>query len=361
MAEKRPKTLACAARLALQEYGVAAIAGLLILVFLPWWIRWCLVYLTALVFLASVLAPFVEDFRPRPRVQPDGKAVFVTGCDSGFGHHLARKLDDLGLHVFAGCLRPDGEGAKNLQESASSRLHILPLNVTSEDSIKEAVRYVEEHLKDKKLWCVVNNAGLNEGGELMWTNMDFIEKVVNVNTYGVVRTTKAFLPLLCKHGGRVVVVASAAGRYTYPGMVPYCMSKQATVSFCDGLRLEMYRFGIKVVTIEPWMYKTPITNANTILDYVTRAWDSGPAEIKELLPPDYLDRHKRATLKFINLSISDQPQQVVDCLEEAVMAVNPKYSYNPGTLYSRLTFWFLKRMPKPIADLIINDEVGTKI
>ncbi|KFM78141.1 Short-chain dehydrogenase/reductase family 9C member 7, partial [Stegodyphus mimosarum] len=191
--------------------------------------------------------------------------------------------------------------------------------------------------------------------------MELIKKVLEVNTFGVVRVTKAFLPLLCKSKGRVVAVASAAGRYTYPGMVPYCMSKQATVSFCDGLRLEMYKFGIKAITIEPWMYKTPITSKDTIVKYVTKTWENAPQEIKEFFPGDYLQRYLKSTLKFITFSISDKPQQVVDCLEEAVMAINPKYFYNPGTLFSRFTFWFISRLPKPIADLVLYDHCATEM
>ncbi|GBN98348.1 D-beta-hydroxybutyrate dehydrogenase, mitochondrial, partial [Araneus ventricosus] len=105
------------------------------------------------------------------------------------------------------------------------------------------------------LWAVVCNAGMNDGGEIFWTNTDIIQRVIDVNTFGVVRVTKAFLPQLCKSKGRVVTVTSAASLYTYGGMAPYCMSKHAAKSFCDGLRLEMYRFGVKVVTVEPWMFK----------------------------------------------------------------------------------------------------------
>ncbi|KAG8174586.1 hypothetical protein JTE90_005250 [Oedothorax gibbosus] len=61
------------------------------------------------------------------------------------------------------------------------------------------------------------------------------------------------LPITTRSGRTV-------GRYSYPGMVPYCMSKHAAVSFCEGLRLEMYRFGVKVITIEPWMYIVQVSH-----------------------------------------------------------------------------------------------------
>ncbi|PRD24017.1 UNVERIFIED_CONTAM: D-beta-hydroxybutyrate dehydrogenase [Trichonephila clavipes] len=163
----------------------------------------------------------------------------ITGCDSGFGFELANRLDELGLHVFAGCLFPEGDGAKALKKSTSNRLHVVPMDVTS----------------DEKLWAVVCNAGINDGSEIFWTSLDKIQRIMDINAFGVIRVTKAFLPLLCKSKGRVIAVCSASSNYTYRGMVPYCMSKHAAKSFCDGLRLEMYHFGVKVVTIEPWMYR----------------------------------------------------------------------------------------------------------
>ncbi|GFU01206.1 hypothetical protein NPIL_203551 [Nephila pilipes] len=281
---------------------------------------------------------------------------FYAGCDSGFGYELALRLDELGLHVFAGCLLPEGDGAKTLKKSASNRLHVVPMDVTSDDSIDKSLKCVTQKIKDNKLWAVVCNAGMNDGSEIFWTNLDKIQRVMDVNTFGVVRVTKAFLPLLCKSKGRVIAVCSAASNYSYAGMVPYCMSKHAAKCFCDGLRLEMYRFGVKVVTIEPWMYKTPLTKEDATVKYISKTWDQAPEEIKAFYSEDYYQRHAKNIVKFLNYSISDKPQQVVDCLEEAVMALHPKYSYGPGTVYSRFSFWILRRLPKQLADFLLNEE-----
>ncbi|KAF8794069.1 D-beta-hydroxybutyrate dehydrogenase like protein [Argiope bruennichi] len=293
------------------------------------------------------------------KIMPSNKHR-CSGCDSGFGHDLAQRLDDLGLQVFAGCLNPEGEGAKNLKKSASAKLQVLPLDVSSEESVDKFHKQVVQKIKDNKLWAVVCNAGMNDGAEIFWTNTDIIQRVIDVNTFGVVRVTKAFLPQLCKSKGRVVTVCSAASLYTYAGMVPYCMSKHAAKSFCDGLRLELYRFGVKVVTIDPWMYKTNITKEDFTVKYITKTWEQAPAEIKEFYPEEYFQRYKKVIIRFLNYAISDKPQQVIDCLEEAVMALSPKYSYNPGTVYSRLSFWLIRRLPKQLADFILHEEFATK-
>lgn len=82
--------------------------------------------------------------------------LYIIGCDSGFGNSLAQRLDDLGLHVFAGCLFPEKEGAQLLKKSCSERLHVLQLDVTSDESVENAVKYVKDNIggNSKYLNCV---------------------------------------------------------------------------------------------------------------------------------------------------------------------------------------------------------------
>ena len=84
------------------------------------------------------------------------RAVFVTGCDSGFGAALVRRLDGLGCPVFAGCLTSNG--ADKLRSDCSSRLLTVTLDVTNSVSIGEAIKYVRENLPSgtgQSLYCVL--------------------------------------------------------------------------------------------------------------------------------------------------------------------------------------------------------------
>jgi NAD(P)-dependent dehydrogenase (short-subunit alcohol dehydrogenase family) len=72
-----------------------------------------------------------------------------VGCDSGFGHELAKRLDSLGVTVFAGCLFPEDAGAKELKSTSSNLLHILHLDVTREEHVRNAVKYVKDSLGNK--------------------------------------------------------------------------------------------------------------------------------------------------------------------------------------------------------------------
>ncbi|GFX27210.1 transposable element Tcb2 transposase [Trichonephila clavipes] len=72
---------------------------------------------------------------------------FPHRCDHGFGHLLAKKLDSEGFYVYASCLFPSGPGAVELKQKSSNRLKILGMDVTSDESVLKAVKFVEEDLK----------------------------------------------------------------------------------------------------------------------------------------------------------------------------------------------------------------------
>ena len=70
--------------------------------------------------------------------------IFVTGCDTGFGNLIAKRLDQLGCHVFAGCLTEKGE--TELKKICSERLHAISLDVTRNESVRKALEYVKAKL-----------------------------------------------------------------------------------------------------------------------------------------------------------------------------------------------------------------------
>eukprot|EP00058_Branchiostoma_floridae_P007710 XP_002593198.1 hypothetical protein BRAFLDRAFT_72724 [Branchiostoma floridae] len=95
---------------------------------------------------------------PKSRVSGEGKAVFITGCDSGFGFGLAKRLESLGFTVFAGCLLADsgGEGSKKLRTECSSRLSTVQIDVTDDGQVQAAVQQVKDRLPKGSKGRVVN-------------------------------------------------------------------------------------------------------------------------------------------------------------------------------------------------------------
>ncbi|XP_019616836.1 PREDICTED: estradiol 17-beta-dehydrogenase 2-like [Branchiostoma belcheri] len=185
--------------------GLSAISGLLFLLYhcVP-----VLYYLCTGILLGSVGYCLLLYLAPKNKVSGDGKAVFITGCDSGFGFGLAKRLDSLGFTVFAGCLLADsgGEGSKKLRAECSSRLSTVQIDVTDDGQVKAAVQQVKDRLPtgSKGLFALVNNAGVLQPGEIEWVSLAIYRRVMEVNTFGTVRVTKAFLPLIRWEGGVAV-------------------------------------------------------------------------------------------------------------------------------------------------------------
>ncbi|XP_046994918.1 estradiol 17-beta-dehydrogenase 2-like [Schistocerca americana] len=196
----------------------------------------------------------------------DNRQKFVS-CDTGLGHELARRLDALGVPVFAGCLFPEGPGARRLAADCSSRLRVLPLDVTSVQQVADAVASVQAALSaasGTELWAVVNNAGISDMGEVDVTPLEKFQQVLDVNTMGAIRVSKAFLPLLKKSKGRLINVTSPFGRWPAPMGSAYCLSKSALIMFSNVLRMEMKQWSVAVCTVDPSGCETHITDTECL-------------------------------------------------------------------------------------------------
>lgn len=106
--------------------------------------------------------------------------MLITGCDTGFGHYLAIHLHEIGFQVFAGCLNDEGEGALRLKKAnhGKNAIHVLKLDVTRDEDVELAKKYVFKNLKDTVLWGIVNNAGISvSAGFIESKPLDLFEKV----------------------------------------------------------------------------------------------------------------------------------------------------------------------------------------
>ncbi|KAH3869724.1 D-beta-hydroxybutyrate dehydrogenase, mitochondrial-like isoform X2 [Dreissena polymorpha] len=270
-------------------------------------------------------------------VEGKGRGVLITGCDTGFGHYLALRLWQNGFTVFAGCYLPDDEGAKSLQRKDSETLQVLKLDVTKDNHVEKALKHVQENLPQNGLWAVVNNAAINYLCDIEFCSLDLMRRVEDVNYYGMVRITKAFIPLLRKSKGRIINVTSVKGRIALPADVCYTTTKWAGEAFSDILRREMKRFGIKVVIVEPGNFGgiTGMLNDKNIERVVTaleESWQNASDEIKAAYGRKYIDDEieglksaSRTSAKFI--------EPVINAMHDAVANERPEYRYlvNGGT------------------------------
>jgi NAD(P)-dependent dehydrogenase (short-subunit alcohol dehydrogenase family) len=264
------------------------------------------------------------------------RAIFITGCDSGFGEALARRLDRIGVPVYAGCMTE--AGLRRLEKSSSNRLVGLPLDVLHPDSIEKAVEVVRATIRkypNRKLWGLVNNAGIL-GSMLPFdlTPEKEIETILSVNYLGAMRVTKAFLPLILESRGRMVFTASVQSVVPAPALAGYTASKFALSAFCKVLRIEMSRFktGVIVSAIYPSGFQTKIlsnitSDRRTVIDGLPEEKRRRYAEkylrgVLEQATPDQLE-HAGAVMRK-DLS------SAVDCFENALFSRYPQAEYIVG-------------------------------
>ena len=177
--------------------------------------------------------------------------VLITGCSSGIGRAAAASLRGAGLRVYATARR-----AETLADLAARGIATLPLDVTDETSMTEAVAAVETDAG--AVGTLINNAGYGLYGPVEQVPMAEVRRQFETNFFGLVRLTQLVLPgMRRRHGGRILNVSSMGGRATLPGGAFYHASKYAVEAFSDALRMEVAQFGIEVVLIEPGPVQTP--------------------------------------------------------------------------------------------------------
>jgi NAD(P)-dependent dehydrogenase (short-subunit alcohol dehydrogenase family) len=290
-----------------------------------------------------------QHFFPTPNINPNGKYVLISGCDTGFGHGLAIELDKQGFNVLAGVLLQDN--VTSLKNELSPKATVFRLDITKQEDIDAAFELVKE--KTNTLHALVNNAGIGVSGYIDCTSMEVMRKVMDVNYFGHVAMTKKFLPLLiAKRDSRVINICSLAGFVTFPSVSAYCASKYALESFSDCLRREMYPWGLRVSIIEPGLMRTAIINGFN--KPFSETWAKLSSDVQERWGEDFLkERHEKGKG---NEKLAEDPIKVVRALQHAVMNTVPHIRYRPGW-QSGIVFFPVSMLPAWIVDwLLINGE-----
>lgn len=278
-------------------------------------------------------------------------SVVVTGCDSGFGAAVCRRLHAKGYRVFAGCFLPATVHQLHM-ELGTDRMRAFQLDVADPESVKRAVATVRA--VTPRLWAVINNAGIAEGANIEWTPLPVFERVMNVNAFGTVRVAKAFLPLLLNEPepeARIINVASVLGYVALPGSAAYAMSKHAVEAFSEALRVELRPWGVKVITLEPGFFRTTMPSRG--LSAAAKMFQSLPQKERE---ERWGEEFWSATLQHSHRMVdkaSGNPKTVVDAMVHAVEARYPNAKYQLG-LDARAGFNLLWGLPTFVRDIIMG-------
>jgi NADP-dependent 3-hydroxy acid dehydrogenase YdfG len=194
-----------------------------------------------------------------------GKVAVVTGTGSGIGQALAVELARSGAKLAISDI--DTEGLAQTEERIKAigvPVKADRLDVTEREAFLAYADEVNQHFGTVNQ--IYNNAGIAFTGDIEISQFKDIERVMDVDFWGVVNGTKAFLPHLISSGdGHIVNISSLFGIFSVPGQAAYNSAKFAVRGFTEALRQEMVLAGhpVKVTTVHPGGIKTAIARNAT--------------------------------------------------------------------------------------------------
>ncbi len=178
------------------------------------------------------------------------KVILVTGGSSGIGYEAAQRLARLGHKVYAAARRTE-----LMEPLRKDGVVPMALDVTKTESMQACV---DEILKrEGRIDVLVNNAGYGYFGAVECVSDAEARRQMEVNVFGLAAMCRMVLPTMRKQReGRIVNIASIAGRAVFPMGGWYNVSKYSVEALSDAMRMELRPFGIKVSIIEPGCIKT---------------------------------------------------------------------------------------------------------
>jgi short-subunit dehydrogenase len=243
--------------------------------------------------------------------------VLISGCSSGIGAATAAALAAAGHTVYA-----TARQVETLADLEALGCHLLPLDVTSEDSMIAAVNAVEaEH---GRVGTLINNAGYGEYGPIEESDLDRVRTMFETNVFGLARLTQLVLPAMRRsRSGRIVNIGSMGGRITFPVGGFYHATKYAVEAISDALRVEVKPFGIDVILVEPGLIRTKFEGrVNEGLEVGAAAEGADTAYAGLLAASE-----RNTTGGYANDFMATGPESVAAVIVKALESARPRSRY----------------------------------
>src|SRR5579871_192283 len=274
------------------------------------------------------------------------KNIVITGVSTGLGYGATKELLKRGWRVF-GSVRKI-EDANRLRGELGENFVPLVFDVTDNAAILLAAEEVKQKLNGEGLDALVNNSGISVTGPLQYIPIADLRKNFEVNVFGLVQVTQAFLPLLgavpeySLTPGRILNISSVNGKIAPPYMSPYTGTKHAVEGISQCLRRELLLFGIKVIIIGPGAVQTPI-------------WDKGSLDLYKNTP--YIASLARFFKLFVTLGKQGMPlDEFSRRLADIIESRRPRTRY--AIVQGVFTNWFLPRViPARMLDYFVRKRM----
>ena len=194
--------------------------------------------------------------RAQRRIDFHGRTVLITGGSRGLGLVMARLFAAEGARLaLLARTAEDLEKAKEELETFGGDIHVIPCDVRNREDVERAIAETVDRYG--RLDVLVNNAGVIQVGPVEHMQQADFQDALDVHFWAAYYATEAALPHLRARGdGRIVNIASVAGKVAVPHLAPYVASKFALVGYSDVMRAELAKHGVRVTTVAPGLMRT---------------------------------------------------------------------------------------------------------
>ncbi len=195
--------------------------------------------------------------------------VLITGATSGIGKETAELFAQNGYTVYGTGRKAIGETVNTYPNGGS--LMLIPLDVTDDGSAEACISSVMQ--KEGRVDILINNAGYGIAGSVEDTSIEEMRSQLETNLFGVHRMVRLVLPIMRQQKcGRIINISSVAGYIPIPYQTFYTVSKYGIEGYSRALSMEVKKFGIKVVLIQPGDTKTGFTKERVTTKTVSEAY-----------------------------------------------------------------------------------------
>jgi short-subunit dehydrogenase len=226
----------------------------------------------------------------------NNKTVLITGTSTGIGKSAAKLFQANGWNVIATMRSPE----KEIELNTLDRVLVTALDVTKQETIDSAIAKGIETFG--KIDVLINNAGFGMMGIAEASDEALMQKIFDVNVFGLIRTTKAILPhMRANKKGLILNVSSIVGLFAFPYQGLYHATKHAVEGYTSSVQYELKPLGIDVKLVEPGGVATEFLNSISL---------TGDKDIEDYKPG--LEKYFAAVQNYTdNLSTSEQIADVV--------------------------------------------------